>query len=358
MTNLPATTAPHIPVRAYTGGQITEPGIYSGVSMDDYHGANICDGPSVSSTILRKVESESMDEVWLIWPGNPDRAETKEKEEWIKGRARHTLFLGEQGFRENFVIRPAEYTDTKTGEVKKWNGNAIVCKKWLAEAKLEKKGVLPPEELEDIRGAASRLAAHPTIQQGLLNGLVEHSIFWKDAKTGLWLKARPDVIPTESAMVADYKGTRSAQSKDVRKAIGEYGYHQQLALVAEGLRVTAGLKVTDFFLIFQKWTAPYSINIKPLTPHAINRGYQQNRRALDKLALAIETGVWPGPDDDEVAAGLPDWLEKRLKEDEEAHELPTLADVDEADATTPTRRRRRSEGSRALDAAFPDGQTA
>ena len=349
-------TISHLPVRPYEGGQITEPGIYSGVPMKQYHAAGICDGPSVSSTILRKAETESMDEVYEIWPGNPDRIEPKEKEEWVKGRARHTLFLGEAGFRESFVIRPAEYTDEKTGEVKKWNGNANVCKRWLAEAALSGKGVLPPEELEDIRGAAGKLAAHPTIQQGLLNGLVEHSIFWKDAKTGLWLKARPDVIPTESAMVADYKGSRSAQAKDVRKAIGEYGYHQQLALVADGLRVTAGLKVTDFFLIFQKWTRPYSVNIKPLTEHAINRGYQQNRRALDKIALAIETGIWPGPDDDEVPAGLPDWLEKRLKEDEERKELPDLSEVDEADTAAPARRRRRGEGSRALDAAFPNGE--
>ena len=40
-------------VTPYDGQPITTPGIYSGVSMDRYHGPDLCAGPSISSSGLR-----------------------------------------------------------------------------------------------------------------------------------------------------------------------------------------------------------------------------------------------------------------------------------------------------------------
>lgn len=325
--------APHLTVTPWDGKPITKPGIYSGIPMAAYHSAAICDGPSVSSSILRKVEElQDMSKVFdKHWPGNPDREPEAEKEAYVKGRARHTLLLGEEGFREEFLIRPETYPDGATypseiGTPKAWHGGAKWCKAWLAAAALAGKSVLKADEIPNIRGAAERLAAHPAIQAGVLNGLIEHSIFYRDAKTGLWVKVRPDSIPTSGTMVADYKGTDSVHPQKVRKAITEYGYHQQLALIADALFEVAGwrLGIDDHVLVFQEWNRPWSINHKPLTPTAIYRGRQQNRRALDRIAECIETGVWPGPDDDMVPADLQDFREKQLKFEEEHGLLPEV----------------------------------
>lgn len=318
-------------VRQYEGGQISEPGIYSGVPMhetDDspgYHG-DICVGPSFSSSHLRKIETASPDEVWDTLYLNPDRdpEADKPKAHFVLGRAAHTLLLGESGFRQEYLIRPETYTDEKTGADKPWNGNATACKNWLAEAAKMNRTVITAEQVLVIRGIAGRLAAHPTIQTGILNGLVEHSIFWVDEKTGLWLKARPDVIPTDSNIVADLKVQAGVQAIECRRAITDWSYHQQMALISEGLYEVAGRVIEEHVLVMCKAARPFSINHKPITPAAIFRGHQQNRRALDRIKECLDAGYWPGPDDDEVPAGLMDYREKQLDYESKHGLLPEI----------------------------------
>lgn len=326
--------APHLPVIQWDGKPISKPGIYAGIPMDRYHSADICVGPSVTSTILRKTEEVSMEEVFdKYWPANPDREPEKTSPAFARGRARHTLLLGEDGFREQFIIRPETYPDgavypDENGAPKPWNGNSKWCKAWMASAEIAGKTVLMPDELENVRGAAERLARHPAIESGLLNGLIEHSIIYQDPETGIWIKVRPDVIPTSGTMVADYKGTEDVSPIKVRRAITEYGYHQQLALISDALFHVAGLVLgqDDHVLVFQKWTRPWSINIKPLSLATIHLGRMQNRRALNRIAQALETGIWPGPEDDMVPAELMDWKVKQLKFE---HENGLLEDVEE-----------------------------
>lgn len=306
----------------WDGKKISKPGIYSGVPIDFYHG-DCCIGPSFSSTTLRKVEDPdiSMEEIWDELYLNPEAKEPETKEVFIRGRAVHTLLLGEGGFREQFVIRPETYPNDET---KPWNGNSKDCKNWLAEQALAKKSVLKPDAIPNIRGMADKLAAHPVIQAGILNGLVEHSIFWIDPVTGLWCKARPDAIPLDANMLADLKGAEDVSRSATRKSISNYGYHMQLGLGAIGIYQTTGRVMTDFTLVFVKWTRPWSINHKPVSPQAIYRARQQIRRALDKLAVCVATGIWPGHDDDEATAELQDWLEARLAREEEQGLLPAI----------------------------------
>lgn len=315
----------------WDGLPITKPGIYSGIPMQDsvgpdgerrpgYHSFDICDGPSLSSSILRATEQTSMDEVWLKFPGNPDRVESDDKSHLSKGRARHTLFLGESGFARDFVIQPEDYPAGATypsqdgTEQKKWTYAAAWCKAWKAAQIKAGKSILPAGELEDIKGAAARLNAHPEIRDGgILNGLIEHSIFWRDPVSGLWLKSRPDVIPTDSAMLVDYKGAADVSYRAIERGMGDFGYAQQLALGGEGLREVAGIEITDYVLVFQKWVAPWSVNVKPVTGEAIQFGACQNRRGINRIAKALETGIWPGPDDDGVPVGLPKYVRDRLQ---------------------------------------------
>lgn len=329
----------------WDGKQITEPGIYVGIPMqseyeDDadgnpvrvslgYHDFEICDGPSISSGIMRATEQMSMDEVWLKFPGNPDRKDESDKEHFSRGRARHTLFLGEGGFAKEFVIQPATYPagatypSTDGTEDKKWTGAATWCKAWKAAQKAAKRSILPPDEMEDIKGAAGKLNQHPEIRDGgILNGLIEHSIFWKDPVTGLWLKARPDVIPTDSAMIVDYKGAADVSYRAIEKALDDRGYGQQLALIGEGMREVAGIEITDYVLVFQKWVAPWSVNVKPVAGEAIQYGAMQNRRAINRIAEALKTGIWPGPDDDGVPVNLPKYTRDRLEAQKKAGLLP------------------------------------
>lgn len=325
----------------WDGQKISKPGIYSGIPMDFYHG-DCCIGPSVSSGTLRKVEdpNTSMQEVWDGLYLNPDHEPQADKPSYIKGRAAHTLLLGEAGFREEFAVRPATYPDgasypSEVGAEKPWNGNAKWCKAWLADRALAKKSVLKLEDVENIRGMAQAMAKHPVIQQGILNGLIEHSIFYIDEPTGLWVKSKPDAIPLDSLMISDLKGTEDTGPIGTRRSLSDYGYHQQMALITEAIYHVSGRIMEEHVLVFVKWGRPWTINIKPLTAQAIWRGRQQNRRALDRIAACLASGEWPGPDDDQVPADISRYLEDRLAKEEKDGLLPDIYQLGVEPKTSP-----------------------
>jgi hypothetical protein len=315
----------------WDGKQITRPGIYANVPSEVYHRkVDLFPGPSISSGPLRRLEDPdiNMEKFYLTYPGNPDYQPEPDKQVWVFGRAAHTLLLGESGFKEQYLIRPDTYPDDPT---KPWHGSSNSCKKWLAEAVLDGKTVLTTEDIHNIRGMATKLAAHSTIQAGILNGMIEKSIFWRRRITlpdgrvvAIWLKARPDGIPLDSEMLVDLKSADNAGPLKTRKAIGDYGLHQQLALAVEGIKATTGRLMKDCVLVFQEKVAPWSINIKPIDPVAIEYGHRQNLRAMTKFAQALADNYWPGYEDDEVPASLPKWKLDQLAFEAEHDLLPAI----------------------------------
>lgn len=295
----------------WDGQRITKPGVYAGIPLDDYHRGDICDGPSVSSTSLRRLIDESPAHCWAHLPLNPNRVEDKgDNEARNLGRATHHLICGEIGFAEQFVIQP----ETIDGE--KWNGNRTVCKKWKVAQHHDGKTILTAANVEAIKGMAIKLGGFPLVQAGALNGLIERSFFWKDKETGLWLKSRPDAIPSDSGDYSDLKTTRSVLYRDLQSALGEYGYVQQAALVLEGARELR-IEASTFTLIWVEKTPPHCVRAQQLKDEDISRGYKLNRLAIRTIAECLKSGVWPGPGDDRADAefiDLPDWRRKQIDE--------------------------------------------
>ena len=130
----------------WDGAQITVPGIYSNISLDDYHHPFICGGdiplpdghkiegittygPSISSSGLRTIFNKSPAHFYAEWGGNPKRTPRDDAEHFRVGRAVHHLMLGEKNFSKLFAVQPAEY-EAEHGILKPWNNNAHKCKAW------------------------------------------------------------------------------------------------------------------------------------------------------------------------------------------------------------------------------------
>ncbi len=280
----------------WDGQRIRLPGIYGNIPLDDYHRGDICDGPSLSSSSLRALWSSSPAHFWDSSPLNPLRAPPVDKKEFILGRAAHHLVCAEIGFAERYVIRPDKAPDGRD-----WHGGNISVKKWLAARKLERKTVLTPDMAEDIKGMAIALGRNKLMQAGILSGLVERSLFWRDKKTGVWLKARPDVISTASGDFADLKTTLSVSYLDTQYSLGEFGYHQQGALVLEGARELS-LEVNSFSLVWVEKTRPYCTRVQAVIDDDLVRGARQNRVAIDTFQACFTAKHWPGPGDDRADA--------------------------------------------------------
>lgn len=301
--------------RLWDGTLVSEEGIYSNIPIESYHDRLTVE-PSISSSGLRLIESASPKHWWVGSYMNPDRPPRVEAAHFALGKAVHTLLLGEDGFRDQYVVRPEEYQDWRTKASQVWRDGMIGLGKT----------VLVPDDLEIIRGIAQSAADEPLIRDGLFAGLVEHSMVWRDQETGVWLKARPDTLNPTASAVVDLKTIASADPHSCRQAIAEHGYHMQLALIGEGYRALTGNEIQDdgYLLVFVEKKPPYAVNIKPVGAEAIFYGRALIRRAVRTFATCLERNEWPGYADNGVTAHLPAWLETRLAREYETGELPNI----------------------------------
>ena len=278
--------------------------------------------------------SESPAHFYAEWSGNPNRAEPEDKKAFIIGRATHHLILGEPFFAKLFAIQPTEYEVEekergtgewkKTGEIKPWSGNAIPCKRWKAEMAKAGRAILTAEDVMSIRGMAESLGRNPIIRAGALNGMIERSGFYRDKATGIWVKIRPDAIPTSDGDYTDLKTTESVKWEKLRRVIADRGYHQQLGLIRTGAR-ELGLPFTSGSLIFVEKKNPWPDRVVTLKDHHLDLGEKCNRAALDAMAVCLKNKRWPGPGGDREDAEqieLSDYAVKSI-EDRLQHGIAT-----------------------------------
>lgn len=283
--NVPSSIPFSIP---FDGSIISKPGIYSRVPIAKYHGGKLCDGPSISSSGLRRIFNQSPAHYWSESPLNPERIEQDETEALILGRAAHHLLLGEDEFSTLFVIRPDEI------DRKPWHGNRTVCRAWIDKQRAEGRTVIKSEQLDCIRGMAKALAAHPLIEAGLLNGAIEQSMCFRDKETDVWLLSRPDAIPNDSGDFADLKTTVEI-GFNLDRSIGKYRYDMQAALVRRAAREIYGLDNSTFSYVFVEKTAPFSVDVLTLDTEDLEAAERDLQTALRVFAYCLETGNWFGP---------------------------------------------------------------
>lgn len=271
---------------------ISRPGIYAGISLDDYHSTLVTPGPSVSSSGLRRLWQTSPAHFYAAWEYNPNRIEETASEAMILGAAAHHLLLGEDDFQTHYVMRP----ETLKGEdgLKPWQGNRKACREWLTEQRRAGRTVLTPAQIDTIRGMAKSLARHPDVSDGqILYGEIERSGFIRDKETGLWLRIRPDAWPIDGDF-CDLKTIVSISNLAIWSAMREHAYHQQGALVWEVIE-GLGLPFDSFSLLFVEKDPPYAVRRATLSDDALVRGRRQNREMLRTIAECIDRNEWPAP---------------------------------------------------------------
>lgn len=274
----------------WNGAPIAMPGWYDRVPIEVYHSARITIEPSISSSGTRTLWKKSPKHFAAQWPYSPIYAPDEDAEEsaaFTIGRAAHHLYLGEDDFALKFIERPATIAGLA------WQGNRTECKAFIKQQKLAGRTVLTPNDVKTIRGMARSLADEP-LAIDLLRGAVEQTLIVRDEETGIWLKARPDVIPTSDGMFADLKTTPSVLDFDLKMTLRNYGYHMQGALIWEVCEML-GLPFDGFALIFVEKKAPFCTRIIELTDDDLGRGRLQNRAMIRRLKRCLDSGTWPGP---------------------------------------------------------------
>lgn len=288
----------------WNGKPISKPGWYSGIPLEKYHSAGICNGPAVSSSNLRRCVAKSPAHMYAQWCENPNAEPPKATAAMNLGTLAHHMLLDRDGFLLKYVAQPPTYRDTKTAEVKPWNNNANYCKAWNAEQRAAGLNIVSTEDLNAVVAMSEALALVPMVNDDLLRGHVECSGFFKDKETGLWVKVRPDVIPQTVADFVDLKTTNDVTTIALMSTIRTFGYHQQGALIWEACEAL-DQQFDSFAVVFVETANPFCARAAAMVKDDLALGRQQNRWAIRQVAHCLQAKHWPGPgEDDDREIGL------------------------------------------------------
>ena len=282
---------------------ITRPGCYPGIAAEDYHGREICDGPSISSTGLKTIVTRSPLHYWWDSPLNPARPVREEKAHFAVGKAAHDMILLRERWPDFYHILPEDYDGRATKRCA-----AMIAEKEAAEH--AGRTVLKAEQAELVHGMADAIAANPFAKAALSYGLAEPTLAWRDAETGVWCRARPDFLPSARTHIPDLKTAIDGSPDGFARAIANYGYHQSAAHYLDGIEAVFGERPATFFFVVVEKEAPFAVSLYQLPEEDIERGRVLNRAALRRFAECLTSGQWPGYATDVRPVRLPAWASR------------------------------------------------
>jgi hypothetical protein len=171
-------------------------------------------------------------------------------------------------------------------------------------------------DYEEVEAMAAALREHPVAAALFAPGAgePERSLFWTDAATGVWLRARLDWLPAPRPgrmIIADYKTAKSASPTSLDRSMFEYGYFSQAAWYQAGALALGLAEDPAFVFVVQEKTPPFLVTVVQPNAVALRLGRDLNRQAIELYAQCTATGRWPGYSDDVELVGLPSWVEAR-----------------------------------------------
>lgn len=146
-------------------------------------------------------------------------------------------------------------------------------------------------EMDQMLGMHNALSKNDFAKKYVLDntsGKAEQSFWWTHKATGLSCKCRTDYVVDD--MVIDLKttGEGGANGDKFTRSICSFYYHLQAAHYLQG----TGAK--RFIFIAVEKVFPYSVGIYQLSPHFIEKGYEQQEQTLQEILEATTSNHWRG----------------------------------------------------------------
>jgi hypothetical protein len=274
-----------------------ELGINQNIPAEVYHAA-----AGVSNSDL-KLFAESPAHYYaakvLKMPEDDSYLSDDERESRMMGTLLHLAVLEPLKFgrERSHVVKPLTYPDSKTGEAKKWNGNATFCKEWMEEQASKGIPVLSEKEEKRIAGARDAIRSHPVAGQLVkARKSVEASVCAFHPETGLRLRCRPDLL-TEDAhgrpWIVDIKSCPSV--KRFAYSARDFRYDVQSVFYPDVLAI-AGVPNAAFCFIAVELKPRYGIHaVRVVMPDEETQAEARKTYQVELLRFAEcqKTDTWP-----------------------------------------------------------------
>lgn len=253
------------------------------MSSDEYH-AN----PAIGSSSLKKVLRSPAH--YKEYKANPPTQTSSQR----FGTAVHYAILEPDLFKKMVVIQP------------KFGGKGAHAARdhWLMEN--HDKIFISKDEREAIDGILLSVSKHPIASGLLAAGFSEESYFWKDKKTGVACKCRPDYFRV-GAIMADLKTTIDASFLGFQREIAKWKYHLSGAFYVDGVFEVTLEMIKAFVLIAIEPEPPYAVGTYYLDDGTLDAGRYEYGKALIAYDRCLQSGIYPAYSDDLLSMSLPSW---------------------------------------------------
>mgnify|MGYP000913153983 CR=1 FL=1 len=269
-----------------------KPGVYAGISDNEYHGAHWALSSSGARYMLKAPA------VYLERMSRPRTSRT-----FDVGKAVHAKVLGVGA---EVVSVPDDLLD-KAGRV-----STNAAKAWKAEREAEGSVVLPKSDLEPIRMMAEAVLGHQVARRLVEKpGIAEASVFAIDPETGEWVRARPDYLPDADGgrtVLVDLKSALDASPYGFMRACGRFGYFIQDAHYLEAVTLARGDDDPAMVFVAVEKEPPYLVSVTELGPRSIAAGRDRRREAINLWHECRVRDEWPGYPLEIVPIDIPEHL--------------------------------------------------
>lgn len=273
-----------------------EPGIHFDIPIDVYHS----DKRAIGNSGLKEI----LDCPALYFGQNLDAtrppADERDSAGQQFGNMAHCVLFEHDKFAARYRVGP----DVHSKALKAWKDFAATLPEGC-------EGIKPTQYASATKIREQALAL-PDLRETLLHpeGRGEVSAYWRDERTGVLCKCRPDwVMPAGDGGVVlfDAKTFSTGDTQEFGRQVPRMAYHLQAAWYGDGYARASGKNVLAFVFIVIGNEWPHPINLVMLDDEAIRTGQLMYRRALDIYAECLKTGTWPGYAPGIKTINLPKW---------------------------------------------------
>lgn len=258
-----------------------KPGVYLGVSNEDYHS-----DPAIGSSSIKTLLKSPLEYWYQSWM-NPVRPEKNVTQAMKFGTAYHTYMLEPERF--FYTIKPGKTTTVE--------------------------GCLAQGEMDAIEAMAAHIKRNAYHSALINKGYPEVSVFWVDPETGIPCKCRFDYWKPH--WVTDLKTTTDVSDKALRYTIPDFGYDISGAMYMQGVDMLRHMiktgghidnrislhfidefmnSETRFVFLMQEKDAPYTSRAQAITEPVAQCGLDKFRMGLQTAAENFQKyGVNPWP---------------------------------------------------------------
>lgn len=146
-------------------------------------------------------------------------------------------------------------------------------------------------------------------------GRNELSVVATDPTTGALIKCRFDRMG-DSVFALDLKKCQDARGEEFCRPITNYGYAMQVAFYEHVWLCETGERLKEFPLIAIEEDSPHGVICHDLDEVALELGRKHYREALDVYARCLDSGIWPGYEQESEVTSVTSWAANELLGDE------------------------------------------